>query len=156
MRRNTARRITPGAAGGGEKMKKTKIIIRQLEDLKKQSQEQQKKAEQTGQRIEAGACEKDIMSINYAINAIKENIIYKDILLKQEREINKIMVALFGTVRNSDILEQGLKEGKSMKEINALTIATLDKILNGGLINFENMCESYNQGLDEYKKIKQE
>ena len=133
-------------------MKTTKAIIKQLEDLKKQSQELQEAAAEE----EREAYKKDIQALNYAITAIKENCIYKDVLIKQERETNKIMVAFFGTVRNSTILEQGLKEGKSMQEINTMTIATLNQILNGGFIDFENMRESYNQGIDGYNKIKQE
>lgn len=130
-------------------MKTTKAILKQLEDLKDHCSEMATSSDNA-------AWEKDIQALNYAITAIKENIIYKDVLIKQERETNKIMVAFFGTVRNSTILEQGLKEGKSMQEINTLTIATLNQILNGGIIDFENMRESYNQGIDGYNKIKQE
>lgn len=130
-------------------MKKTKVIIKQLEDLKDHCSEMARSSDNA-------AWEKDVQALNYAITAIKENIIYKDVLIKQERETNKIMVAFFGTVRNSTILEQGLKEGKSMQEINTLTIAKLNEILKGGIIDFENMRESYNQGIDGYNKIKQE
>lgn len=132
-------------------MKKNKLMIRQLEDLKGHCEEMKKHA------IDEGAAwAKDVEALNFAINAIKENIILKDLTIKQEKDKDKMTIALFGTVRNNNIMEIGLRQNKSMEEINEMAIEAMQKIVNGNLIDFERIAKSYNEGLELYQKLHKE
>lgn len=53
----------------------------------------------------------------------------------------KYKLALFAVVRNSTVMPQGVKLGKTMREINTMTVVTMANIMDS--CNFERLKESY-------------
>ncbi len=53
----------------------------------------------------------------------------------------KYKLALFAVVRNSIVMPQGIKLGKTMHEINAMAVAVVDNIMES--CDFEKLKESY-------------
>ena len=56
----------------------------------------------------------------------------------------KYKLALFGVIRNNTVLPAGMKLGKSMEEINAMSVATMEECLKGW--DYEKLRESYEEG----------
>lgn len=65
-----------------------------------------------------------------------------------EETLNKIKnnykIALFMVIRNSQVMPKGIRLGKSEKEINKMTYATMCEVLT--MINFEEAKKIYEQG----------
>ncbi len=53
----------------------------------------------------------------------------------------KYKLALFAVVRNNIVMPQSVKLGKSMHEINTMTVVTMANIMDS--CNFERLKESY-------------
>lgn len=53
----------------------------------------------------------------------------------------KYKLALFAVVRNSTVMPQGVKLGKTMHEINTMTVVVMTNIMDS--CNFERLKESY-------------
>ena len=53
----------------------------------------------------------------------------------------KYKLALFAVIRNSTVMPQGVKLGKTMHEINTMTVAVMANIME--LCDFEKLKESY-------------
>ena len=53
----------------------------------------------------------------------------------------KYKLALFAVVRNSIVMPQSIKLGKTMHEINTMTVVTMANIMDS--YNFERLKESY-------------
>lgn len=65
----------------------------------------------------------------------------------------KYKLALFAVIRNSMVMSAGFKLGKSLKEINKMTIATMQEVID--LIDFENLKKVYEEAIDEeYMAVK--
>ena len=53
----------------------------------------------------------------------------------------KYKLALFAVIRNSTVMPQGVRLGKTMHEINTMTVAVMVNIME--LCDFEKLKESY-------------
>lgn len=71
-----------------------------------------------------------------------------------EETLNKIKnnykIALFMVIRNSQVMPKGIRLGKSEKEINKMTYATMCEVLT--MINFEEAKKIYEQGKKAYEE----
>ena len=56
----------------------------------------------------------------------------------------KYKLALFAVIRNSTVMPQGVKLGKTMHEINTMAIAVMANIME--LCDFENLKAAYEDG----------
>lgn len=56
----------------------------------------------------------------------------------------KYKLALFAVIRNSSVMPHGIKLGKTMHEINTMTIAVMANIM--GSCDFENLKAAYEDG----------
>lgn len=56
----------------------------------------------------------------------------------------KYKLALFAVIRNSTVMPQGVKLGKTMHEINTMAIAVMANIMES--CDFENLKASYEDG----------
>ena len=55
----------------------------------------------------------------------------------------KYKLALFAVVRNSKVMPEGLRRGKSMSEINAMSTETVSQIIQS--LNFEALKQSWEE-----------
>ena len=65
----------------------------------------------------------------------------KDNLEEKMSQEEKYKLALFAVIRNSTVMPQGVKLGKTMHEINTMTVAVMANIME--LCDFEKLKESY-------------
>lgn len=56
----------------------------------------------------------------------------------------KYKLALFAVIRNSTVMPQGVKLGKTMHEINTMAVAVMANIMES--FDFEKLKESYESG----------
>lgn len=75
-----------------------------------------------------------------------ENSIEKYIKNLEEREeiLNKYKLALFMVIRNSMVMPQGIKLGKTDKEINEMSYETMCSVLT--MINYDQAEKFYKEG----------
>lgn len=66
-------------------------------------------------------------------------------------ELTKQKLALFMIVRNTMIMGKGLALGKSMDEINKMTLKTIDEIMK--MIDFKEVEQEYLSALNNQTKI---
>lgn len=59
-------------------------------------------------------------------------------------ELEKYKLALFGVVRNSMVMPNGLRMGKSMDEIEKMSVETMESVIK--MIDFEVMKRNYEVG----------
>ena len=76
--------------------------------------------------------------------------------MKEAEEIlnkmkNKYKLALFMVIRNSIVMPQGIKLGKTDKEINKMSYETMCSVLT--MINYDRAEKFYEEGKNGYKKI---
>ena len=57
---------------------------------------------------------------------------------------NKYKLALFMVIRNFKIMPEGIKLGKTDKEINKMTYQTMQELMN--MINYDKAEELYKEG----------
>ena len=57
---------------------------------------------------------------------------------------NKYKLALFMVIRNFKIMSEGIKLGKTDKEINKMTYQTMQELMN--MINYDKAEELYKEG----------
>lgn len=74
--------------------------------------------------------------------------------MKEKEEIlnkmkNKYKLALFMVIRNSSVMPQGIKLGKTDKEINKMSYETMCSVLT--MINYEQAEKFYEEGKSERK-----
>lgn len=74
--------------------------------------------------------------------------------MKEAEEIlnkmkNKYKLALFMVIRNSIVMPQGIKLGKTDKEINEMSYETMCSVLS--MINYDKAKEFYEEGKGERK-----
>lgn len=70
----------------------------------------------------------------------------EEILNKME---NKYKLALFMVIRNSKVMPQGIKLGKTDKEINEMSYETMCSVLN--MIDYDQAKKFYEEGKSERK-----
>lgn len=56
----------------------------------------------------------------------------------------KYKLALFAVVRNSKVMPVGLQQGKTMEQINSMSVKTIKEILK--MCDFDALKESYEEG----------
>ena len=66
-------------------------------------------------------------------------------------EEEKYKIALFMIIRNSAVMPKGMVLCKSMKEINKMSYATMQEILNN-TVDFDKAKEMYEEGKKEYEE----
>lgn len=66
----------------------------------------------------------------------------------------KVVLALFGVVRNGTVMPIGIRKGKTMKEINKMTVETMKEIIDGDVIDYQRIRRSYLEGGGEFKEGK--
>ena len=74
--------------------------------------------------------------------------------MKETEEIlnkmkNKYKLALFMVIRNSMVMPQGIKLGKTDKEINKMSYETMCSVLT--MINYDRAEKFYEEGKSEHK-----
>lgn len=74
--------------------------------------------------------------------------------MKETEEIlnkmkNKYKLALFMVIRNSIVMPQGIKLGKTDKEINKMSYETMCSVLT--MINYDRAEKFYEEAKNEYK-----
>ncbi len=62
----------------------------------------------------------------------------------------KYKLALFSVVRNLKVMPVGMEIGKSMAEINAMSVQTVNELIN--MCDFEKIKLSYDNGMAELQK----
>ena len=77
---------------------------------------------------------------------MEENSIKEDIKNIEEREeiLNKYKLALFMVIRNSMVMPQGIKLGKTDKEINEMSYETMCSVLT--MVNYDQAEKFYKEG----------
>jgi hypothetical protein len=63
-------------------------------------------------------------------------------------ELERTQTALFTVIRNSQVMPVGIKLGKSMEEINRMTVATMIEIFKS--IDFDRAFKEYKQGKEAF------
>lgn len=63
-------------------------------------------------------------------------------------ELERTQTALFMVIRNSQVMPVGIKLGKSMEEINRMTVATMIEIFKS--IDFDRAFKEYKQGKEAF------
>lgn len=66
-------------------------------------------------------------------------------------ENRKLKIAMFSIIRNSIVMPEGFKRGKSLKEINRMAYDTMQTLLNEDLINWDMMGKAYEEGKNANK-----
>lgn len=122
---------------------KNKEAIRQLEDLKDHCSEMATSSDNA-------AWKKDTEALTKGIIAIKEKKILNDIIKKDQKDIEKLKLALFGTIRNSTAMPIGIIMGKSMQEINKMSVETMNELLNKNVFEWDKMKKSFEEGGGEF------
>lgn len=59
----------------------------------------------------------------------------------------KYKLALFAVIRNSIVMQVGLRQGRSKKEINSMSVGTLEEILK--ICDYEGLIGEYKEGVEE-------
>lgn len=57
----------------------------------------------------------------------------------------KYKLALFAIIRNNAVMAEGIRLGKSVKEINAMAVETMEIVLSQ--LDYENIRKAYEEGL---------
>ena len=63
----------------------------------------------------------------------------------------KYKLALFGVIRNSKVMPVGLAQGRSMEEINAMSLKTLEEVM--GMVNYDAMKQMYSEAEETLAKM---
>ena len=64
----------------------------------------------------------------------------------------KYKLALFGLVRNSKIMPVGIAQGKSIEEINVLSLLTTKELM--GMSNFDALAQIYRDAEEALAKMR--
>ena len=80
-------------------------------------------------------------AVDMAIEALKKQSMVNEIL----NEAEQYKLALFGVIRNSKVMPVGIAQGRSMEEINAMSLKTMEEII--GMCNFEALKQMYDDAL---------
>ena len=69
----------------------------------------------------------------------------------RSNEAEQYKLALFGLVRNSKIMPVGIAQGKSIEEINVLSLLTVKEIM--GMSNFDALAQIYRDAKEALAKV---
>ena len=72
-------------------------------------------------------------------------------LLVEKDELERYKLALFGVIRNSNVMPTGLALGKSMKEINAFSLKTMEEVLK--MVDCNTMGKHYSEAEEALAKM---
>ena len=86
------------------------------------------------------AMEKSQIEMMTILEILIELFVYLGLRCEMSQE-EKYKLALFAVVRNSKVMPAGVKLGKSMHEINTMTVAVMANIMES--CDFERLKESY-------------
>lgn len=75
-----------------------------------------------------------------------------DVAVKAIEDGERYKLALYSVIRNTNVLPAGLQMGKSMEEIDYMTLKTMETIL--GYVDYDRVREWYEQGKNE-KRLKE-
>ena len=73
-----------------------------------------------------------------------------EVIISLNKMKNRYKTALFMIIRNSRVMSQGIKLGKSEKEINKMAYETMCEVLT--MIDFKMAEEIYRQGKEAYEE----
>lgn len=73
-----------------------------------------------------------------------------EVIISLNKMKNRYKTALFMIIRNSRVMSQGIKLGKSEKEINKMAYETMCEVLT--MIDFKRAEEIYRQGKEAYEE----
>lgn len=82
-----------------------------------------------------------------AINALEKQSMVNEIL----NEVEQYKLALFGVIRNSKVMPVGLAQGRSMEEINAMSLKTMEEVLK--MCDFDKMKQFYSEAEEALAKM---
>ena len=86
-------------------------------------------------------------AVEYAVDAIEKQSMVNEIL----NEAEQYKLALFGVIRNSKVMPVGLAQGRSMEEINAMSLKTMEEVLK--MCDFDKMKQSYSEAEEALAKM---
>ena len=69
----------------------------------------------------------------------------------RSNEAEQYKLALFGIVRNSKMMPVGIKQGRSMEEINVMSLKTMEEIM--GMSNFDALAQIYRDAEEALAKM---
>ena len=72
-------------------------------------------------------------------------------LLIEKSELDKYKLALFGIIRNSKVMPTGLARGRTMEEINAMSLKTMEEVLK--MCDFDKMGKFYSEAEEALEKM---
>ena len=73
-----------------------------------------------------------------------------EVIISLNKMKNRYKTALFMIIKNSRVMSQGIKLGKSEKEINKMAYETMCEVLT--MIDFKRAEEIYRQGKEAYEE----
>lgn len=82
-----------------------------------------------------------------AIEALEKQSMVNEILNESEQ----YKLALFGIIRNSKVMPVGLAQGKSMEEINAMSLKTMKEVLK--MVDCDTMGKHYSEATETLKSM---
>ena len=72
-------------------------------------------------------------------------------LLIEKSELERYKLALFGVIRNSKVMPVGLTQGRSMEEINAMSLKTMEEVLK--MVDCDAMGRHYSEAEEALAKM---
>lgn len=92
---------------------------------------------------------------NYAVDGVVKCFEESaDTIERLAEELDKYKLALFGIIRNSKVMPVGLAQGRSMEEINAMSLKTMEEVLK--MCDFDKMKQFYSEAEEALAKMKKE
>jgi hypothetical protein len=86
-------------------------------------------------------------AVDMAIDALEKQSMVNEIL----NEAEQYKLALFGVIRNSKVMPVGLAQGRSMEEINAMALKTMEEVLK--MCDFDKMKQFYSEAESALAKM---
>ena len=86
-------------------------------------------------------------AVDMAIDALEKQSMVNEIL----NEVEQYKLALFGVIRNSKVMPVGLAQGRSMEEINAMSLKTMEEVLK--MCDFDKMKQFYSEAEEALAKM---
>ena len=86
-------------------------------------------------------------AIDMAIESLKKQTMGNEF----RNEAEQCKLALFGVIRNSKVMPVGLAQGRSMEEINAMSLKTMEEVLK--MCDFDKMKQFYSEAEEALAKM---
>ena len=75
-------------------------------------------------------------------------------LLIEKAEFERYKLTLFGIIRNSKVMPAGLAQGRTMKEINVMSLKTMEEVLK--MVDCNSMGKHYSEAEEALARMKGE